>query len=417
MQPQHLSAAPSTPLAYRSMPSSTVATPTPTTSMGPPSFVPRPSTLSHAPLSAPQTRLPSRTPTASSTPIPSQRPIPHAQQQTTAQEDLLPPPSGAEQHQSVTALNDAALSAGVNLRREEEQIEESAGGSYKAYFEGRQEGWGRVRKQDWIEFNEVTKRVSAVAASFQLKNLEADSIPFIAMALKSRIRTVLQNAKKAEHHRQNVHHLAPPPVRKLKRKREEEEEIEKVVDEKEIVPIWEEDVVGEPGKVLETLERVEVERTERVLKKRLGDGMELDGEMPQEEEDEEERTLKDLREQLEERRSEQKALLGVKLMEDGSRHVWLGATRKDESGVMKPDAPTPMEEDDDNRDPAYAPSSLLDIQPLPACTWGGRNRITVDDLLWGMERENVSSFKKGSGQWRKEGRTETVARWQWGVGA
>lgn len=172
----------------------------------------------------------------------------------------------------------------------------SSGGQY-AYT-----GVDRSRKQDFIDPSVLAECVKKVAAAFQLKTLEPDTIPLIALATRHRLDSLVHDAIAARDHRQRGSHFRTPPLvdarprpratttRSNKRQRrnrdepprrdpmtgdlimdddeegeeeEEDEEDEEDEDEregggkKEKVPAWDSLVYDDPERYLTVLERVD----------------------------------------------------------------------------------------------------------------------------------------------------------------
>ncbi|GAA5954872.1 hypothetical protein JCM3765_007799 [Sporobolomyces pararoseus] len=132
---------------------------------------------------------------------------------------------------NVNSLMDAVGASGVDLGAEEESLRASnerlhsqamqnqssqpggsssttggGGGGIHAY-----QGIDRSRKQDFIDPSVLAECVKKVAAHFQLKTLEPDTIPLIALATRNRLQSLINSSIKIRDHRQNSSHFKPPP--------------------------------------------------------------------------------------------------------------------------------------------------------------------------------------------------------------
>lgn len=147
------------------------------------------------------------------------------------------------------------------------------------------------------------------AQNYQLKAIEADAIPLIALACRQRLTSLLHAALSARDHRHTATHLRPPPLVSASRKRrrlgpgpsagqgqggsdddssDEEDELPEHLGGKpkeKPVPAWDQVVYDEQEKLLSVVERVE-RREENRLRKERG------------ERDERERREKELEEQI-----------------------------------------------------------------------------------------------------------------------
>ncbi|GAA5943241.1 uncharacterized protein JCM15063_005304 [Sporobolomyces koalae] len=172
-------------------------------------------------------------------------------------------------------------------------------------------GIDRSRKQDFIDPSVLAECVKKVAAAFQLKTLEPDTIPLIALATRQRLQTLINLSISARDHRQNSSHFKPPPFvvpRKTKKRRrnrpdrtddqddemngleeddddedddddddndeEEEEEVEEpdgTIRKKKRprVPAWDALVYDDPERYLTVLERVDRAEEAKHRKERM----------------------------------------------------------------------------------------------------------------------------------------------------
>ncbi|GAA5976828.1 hypothetical protein JCM5350_007260 [Sporobolomyces pararoseus] len=137
---------------------------------------------------------------------------------------------GSGKATNVNSLMDAVGASGVDLGAEEESLRASnerlhaqamqnqasqqggansstgGGGGIHAY-----QGIDRSRKQDFIDPSVLAECVKKVAAHFQLKTLEPDTIPLIALATRHRLQSLINSSIKVRDHRQNSSHFKPPP--------------------------------------------------------------------------------------------------------------------------------------------------------------------------------------------------------------
>ncbi|GAA5873229.1 hypothetical protein JCM16303_001059 [Sporobolomyces ruberrimus] len=128
---------------------------------------------------------------------------------------------------NVNSLMDAVGASGVDLGAEEESLRASnekahalamanaaaAGGGTNNQVSAAHayNGIDRSRKQDFIDPSVLAECVKKVAAAFQLKTLEPDTIPLIALATRQRLQSLINSSISARDHRQNSSHFKPPP--------------------------------------------------------------------------------------------------------------------------------------------------------------------------------------------------------------
>ncbi|GAA5894472.1 uncharacterized protein JCM6883_002112 [Sporobolomyces salmoneus] len=125
---------------------------------------------------------------------------------------------------NVNSLMDAVGASGVDLGAEEESLRASnerahaqamanaanpSGGQAAAAYA--YNGIDRSRKQDFIDPSVLAECVKKVAAAFQLKTLEPDTIPLIALATRQRLQSLINESISARNHRQTSSHFKPPP--------------------------------------------------------------------------------------------------------------------------------------------------------------------------------------------------------------
>ncbi|GAA6012193.1 hypothetical protein JCM8202_003236 [Rhodotorula sphaerocarpa] len=140
----------------------------------------------------------------------------------------------------------------------------------------------RLRKQDFIDPSALAEVVKKVAAAFQLKALEPDTIPLIALATRHRLESLIAAAVDARDHRQSSSHFRPPPLaaptaRKRRRRDpldpeldepEEDEEMEDVSDQPK-QPAWDTLVYDDPERYLTVLERVDRDEERKKRRERM----------------------------------------------------------------------------------------------------------------------------------------------------
>ncbi|GAA5992355.1 hypothetical protein JCM11641_007861 [Rhodosporidiobolus odoratus] len=225
---------------------------------------------------------------------------------------------GQEKSTDVDSLMDAVGASGVDLGAEEETLRATnerlhaqamaaqaaaaqAGGAVnnQAYA-----GVDRSRKQDFIDPGLMAECVKKVAAAFQLKTLEPDTIPLIALATRHRLMSLINASIAARDHRQQSSHFRVPPFvapsassSSRKRRRTaldpdadvlgEDDLMDEDDDEsgssKPKVPAWNTLVYDDPERYLSVLERVEREEERKTRRER----------MVRDQREEEERALKE----------------------------------------------------------------------------------------------------------------------------
>ncbi|ORY91727.1 hypothetical protein BCR35DRAFT_299023 [Leucosporidium creatinivorum] len=209
--------------------------------------------------------------------------------------------AGASEGKStnVDELMDAVGASGLDIGAEEESLR-LANERLHAQHQAAQTGpvVDRSRKQDFIDQSVLADVVKKIAAAFQLRTLEPDTIPLIALATRHRLSSLINDAIAARDHRRNSSHLRPPPfaLPKKKRKRsdvdgpegedgeEEESEEEDAMDEfnldflsggagggkgKEKQPAWDSLVLDDGEKLLGVLERVDREEERKKRRERM----------------------------------------------------------------------------------------------------------------------------------------------------
>ncbi|BGP14933.1 hypothetical protein JCM10213_007266 [Rhodosporidiobolus nylandii] len=202
---------------------------------------------------------------------------------------------GGEKSTDVDSLMDAVGASGVDLGAEEESLraanerlhaqamaaQASGAGGAHAYA-----GVDRSRKQDFIDPQLLAECVKKVAAAFQLKTLEPDTIPLIALATRHRLMSLINASVSARDHRQSSSHFRVPPFvapssssRKRRRRdaldpdldAEGDEEDEEMSDGEagEKRPAWDTLVYDDPERYLSVLERVEREEERKKRRERM----------------------------------------------------------------------------------------------------------------------------------------------------
>ncbi|GAA5986792.1 hypothetical protein JCM10908_000900 [Rhodotorula pacifica] len=203
-------------------------------------------------------------------------------------------PSEPARATDVDSLMDAVGASGVDLGAEEESLRATnerlhaqamaAQASAQAMNPNAYVGIDRLRKQDFIDPGVLAEVVKKVAAAFQLKTLEPDTIPFIALATRHRLEALITAAVAARDHRQSSSHFRPPPLvaptaRKRRRRDpldpelddaegDEDEEMEDVSDQPK-VPAWDTLVYDDPERYLTVLERVDRDEERKKRRERM----------------------------------------------------------------------------------------------------------------------------------------------------
>ncbi|GAA6056583.1 hypothetical protein JCM3770_006652 [Rhodotorula araucariae] len=204
----------------------------------------------------------------------------------------------------VDSLMDAVGASGVDLGAEEESLRatndrlhaqtmHAAGSNGSAPNAHAYAGIDRSRKQDFIDPGLLAECVKKVAAAFQLKTLEPDTIPLIALATRARLMSLVNASIAARDHRQQASHfrvpplVAPPPPRKRRRRNPLDGEVDEDLgadndhddadvemrvddaDEGVKVPAWDTLVYDDPERLLGVLERVDREEERKKRRERL----------------------------------------------------------------------------------------------------------------------------------------------------
>ncbi|KAK4700184.1 hypothetical protein P7C70_g6066, partial [Phenoliferia sp. Uapishka_3] len=222
-------------------------------------------------------------------------------------------PEAPEARQTdVDALMDAVGISGVDIGAEEESMRQANVAAHQT-VQPVQPGQDRSRKQDFIDPNVLAECVKKIAAAFQLRTLEPDTIPLIALATRHRLMSLINDAVAARDHRLSASHLRPPPLTTKKRRRgagsdgedEDGEDDDDDEDEdfddfdggvakrraraaakgksREGEPAWDVVVYDDPEKILGVLERVDREEERKRRRER----------MLRDQKEEEERALED----------------------------------------------------------------------------------------------------------------------------
>ncbi|BGP47054.1 hypothetical protein JCM10450v2_002906 [Rhodotorula kratochvilovae] len=204
---------------------------------------------------------------------------------------------------NVDSLMDAVGASGVDLGAEEESLRAtndrmhaqamhaagSAAGAGGAPNPHAYAGIDRSRKQDFIDPGLLAECVKKVAAAFQLKTLEPDTIPLIALATRARLMSLVNASIAARDHRQQASHfrvpplVAPQPARKRRRRNpldgEVDEDLGAEDDDEDVemddadagvkVPAWDTLVYDDPERLLGVMERVDREEERKKRRERL----------------------------------------------------------------------------------------------------------------------------------------------------
>ncbi|KAK4055761.1 hypothetical protein OIV83_000308 [Microbotryomycetes sp. JL201] len=188
---------------------------------------------------------------------------------------------------NVDQLMDAVGASGVDIGAEEEGLR--ALNARLQASSTQDVGPDRARKQDFIDPSVLADVVKKIAAAFQLRTLEPDTIPFIALATRARLASLINDSIAARDHRRFSSHLRRPPMTtERKRKRteasnmafddsDEDEEMEEFDFDlgemkrkrKEKVPAWDTIVYDDTEKLLGVLERVDREEERRRRRERM----------------------------------------------------------------------------------------------------------------------------------------------------
>ncbi|GAA5898152.1 hypothetical protein JCM5296_002005 [Sporobolomyces johnsonii] len=203
----------------------------------------------------------------------------------------------------VESLMDAVGASGVDLGAEEESMRATnermhaaavaaqhaaaAAGAPSAHT---YTGVDRSRKQDFIDQQVLAECVKKVAAAFQLKTLEPDTIPLIALATRHRLMSLINASIAARDHRQSSSHFRPPPFVTASNKRRRRDALDPDLDEDEDedeedemdetggpsgsskrpkVPAWDTLVYDDPERYLAVLERVDREEERKKRRERM----------------------------------------------------------------------------------------------------------------------------------------------------
>ncbi|GAA5821848.1 hypothetical protein JCM11251_004741 [Rhodosporidiobolus azoricus] len=217
---------------------------------------------------------------------------------------------GGEKSTDVDSLMDAVGASGVDLGAEEESLRATNDRLHAAAMAAQASqasagssgpnphlyaGVDRSRKQDFIDPGLLAECVKKVAAAFQLKTLEPDTIPLIALATRHRLMSLIEASISARDHRQNSSHFRVPPFvdpsssapGKKKRRRDaldpaldeeeddEDEEMDDVMNgeegssKRQKVPAWDTVVYNDPERYLTLLERVDREEERKKRRERM----------------------------------------------------------------------------------------------------------------------------------------------------
>ncbi|GAA5869938.1 hypothetical protein JCM1840_007675 [Sporobolomyces johnsonii] len=203
----------------------------------------------------------------------------------------------------VESLMDAVGASGVDLGAEEESMRATNERMHAAAMAAQHAaaaagapsahtytGVDRSRKQDFIDQQVLAECVKKVAAAFQLKTLEPDTIPLIALATRHRLMSLINASIAARDHRQSSSHFRPPPFVTASNKRRRRDALDPDLDEDEDedeedemdetggpsgsskrpkVPAWDTLVYDDPERYLAVLERVDREEERKKRRERM----------------------------------------------------------------------------------------------------------------------------------------------------
>ncbi|GAA6014696.1 hypothetical protein JCM10207_006906 [Rhodosporidiobolus poonsookiae] len=207
----------------------------------------------------------------------------------------------------VNSLMDAVGASGVDLNAEEDSLRATNERMHAQAMAAQASGQGsnphayagvdRSRKQDFMDPQLLAECVKKVAAAYQLKTLEPDTIPLIALATRHRLMSLVNSAIAARDHRQSSSHFRVPPFvapssttsRKRRRRGaldpdldedgnlfddDSDDEMEDVLDAEGAgarpkVPAWDTLVYDDPERYLSVLERVDREEERRKRRERM----------------------------------------------------------------------------------------------------------------------------------------------------
>ncbi|KAK4056501.1 hypothetical protein OIO90_002348 [Microbotryomycetes sp. JL221] len=201
---------------------------------------------------------------------------------------------GGGRSTNVGELMDAVGASGVDINAEEEGLR-----ALNERLHARQRDLevtpDQARKQDFIDPGVLAECVKKIAAAFQLRTLEPDTIPFIALATRARLATLINDSINARDHRRFSSHLRRPPMTtERKRKRtttesdfhdefqnqddNEENDFQefnfetgeiKIKQPKQKVAAWDTIVFEDTEKLLGVIERVDREEERRRRRERM----------------------------------------------------------------------------------------------------------------------------------------------------
>ncbi|GAA97704.1 uncharacterized protein L969DRAFT_97481 [Mixia osmundae IAM 14324] len=171
------------------------------------------------------------------------------------QPPVAPPEANAQA--DLDTLNDASAVAGVDLNAEEDRMRavNQARAAARPTGQASYIGWDRSRRQTWVEMPALTEAVKRIAQKFDLRNLEPDTLPLIALAAQHRLRDLVTEMIVIRRHRVHSSHLRPPP---LDPSRDDGPS-----------PLWDEVIYSDHDKIFRTLDRLELEEERRARRERI----------------------------------------------------------------------------------------------------------------------------------------------------
>lgn len=116
---------------------------------------------------------------------------------------------------------------------------------------------GKIRPRLILDEQAIKDAVLKIAAAYQLRNLESDSLPLIGLAVQMRIRSLLERMLEAQQHRVSGHHMRPPPMYPAR------------FEGDLPAPMWDTVMYDDVDKIVSTFDRLEREEERQARKDRL----------------------------------------------------------------------------------------------------------------------------------------------------
>ncbi|KAJ3134647.1 hypothetical protein HDU90_004979 [Geranomyces variabilis] len=143
----------------------------------------------------------------------SQRPPSNMQTPQPFRQMQGPPMSGSsrsgqdiEGRVDVTDMMDVTSYAGVNMREEEDNITNSFMAGTPLYQHHLAGGASRLKDQSFLNIPSLKRKVDALARAADVAEVDADLLPYLALAAQERIRDLLQRMVQAAKHRTGALH-------------------------------------------------------------------------------------------------------------------------------------------------------------------------------------------------------------------